>query len=509
MVIVSVTPEIAIDELKMYAGGLGVLEGDKLFTAGEIGLDYWALSLFYRRGYVKLRFNGVEPVLEPERQVSSVLAKLQPWDEFTVTLKGEEVVVKPLVYPHKTARAVFFEAVCPQWARNLTDRVYMADTLENQFLVYAFLAKSAAVFIKDFIGLENVSVIDLEEAHTALLLTALNINERARIVIHTPGPWGHPYFPGGLIAREFGLFLGDNVSLTDYALSKLGRGIVVSKKQEEIAKKLFSKYADKIISITNGISLERWMDARLLEAYTKNTLSREMVVNVRMDNRSKLVSYLKSIKSDLVVDDKPIIAWVRRLAKYKRPYFIARFIEENPDVKAVFVLGGKPHPKDSDGLNYARRFRDLHLKINHVVYVSDYDIPAARTILRGSDILLFTPFSGWEASGTSFMKALVNGVPVLSSRDGAALEVIEDNINGWFFGEDIRDFINIYDDPRSKEIDEKEYSEFKKKLLEAIDIYYSDKEKYWEISFNSVLKTPGKVDMRRVLGRYYLEVGLK
>ncbi|MGC9181194.1 glycogen/starch/alpha-glucan phosphorylase [Thermogladius sp.] len=505
MVIVSVTPEIAIDQLRTYAGGLGVLEGDKVITAGEMGLDYWALTLYYRQGYVRLKFNGTEPIAEPEKQSPSVLAKLQPWDEFTVTLKGEEVIIKPLVYTHKTAKVVFFEAVCPNWARALTDRVYMADTLENQFLVYALLAKASAAFIRDFIGLENVSVIDLEEAHTALLLMALNVEDRARIIIHTPGPWGHPSFPGGLIAREFGLFLGDNILLTDYALSKLRKGIVVSKKQEDVIKKLFAKHSSKIVSITNGVSLERWMDPRLYEAYNKNALSRELLISVRLDNRKKLASLLRNVKPELSADDKPVIAWTRRLARYKRPYFVARFIEENPDVEAVFVLGGKPHPKDFDGLGYARKFRDLHLKINHVVFLSDHDVPTARTVLQGSDYLLFTPFSGWEASGTSFMKALVNGVPVLSSRDGAALEVIEDNVTGWFFGTDIRDFINIYDDPRAKEVDENEYKEFKKKLLDLIDMYHSDKDKYWEVSLNSALKTPSKVDMRRVLHKYYLE----
>ncbi|WP_440059775.1 glycogen/starch/alpha-glucan phosphorylase [Thermogladius sp. 4427co] len=506
MAIISITPEIAIDDLKTYAGGLGVLEGDKLITAGEIGLDYWVLTLFYRHGYVKLRFDGVEPVPEPESMDPKAISKLKPWPEFSVTLKGEEVIVKPYLYEYKTAKAVFFEAVCPQWARQLTDRVYMNDTLESQFLAYALLAKSSSYFIKNFIGLENVRIIDLEEAHTALLLMAMNsIDDKARIIIHTPGPWGHPSFPGSLIAREFGLFLGDNIMLTDYALARLRKGIVVSKKQESVIGRIFTKYRDKIVSITNGISLERWMDVRLLTAYRNGKITRELVVSVKNDNREKLASFLKSYKNDLDIGDKPIIAWPRRLARYKRPYFISRFIEENPDIRAVFVLAGKPHPKDFDGLNYARKFRDLHLKLKHVVYIHDYDVPIANLILRGSTFLLFTPFSGWEASGTSFMKSLVNATPVLSSRDGAAIEVIEENVTGWFFGEDIRDFINIYDDPRAKEVDERDYSEFKKKLLELIDIYYNDREKYWDIALNDVIKTPGKVDMRVVLHKYYFE----
>ena len=56
---------------------------------------------------------------------------------------------------------------------------------------------------------------------------------------------------------------------------------------------------------------------------------------------------------------------------------------------------------------------------------------------------MFTPFSGWEACGTSYMKALVNGIPVLSSRDGGVIEIVEDGVNGRLFGEDIHDFTNI------------------------------------------------------------------
>jgi len=99
------------------------------------------------------------------------------------------------------------------------------------------------------------------------------------------------------------------------------------------------------------------------------------------------------------------------------------------------------------------------------VYLHDYDVSKARILFQGSDLLLFTPFSGWKACGTSYVRALVNGVPVISSRDGGAIELIEDGANGWLFGRDIREFISIYGDPQAKTIDESDYAEFSSKLV--------------------------------------------
>lgn len=504
MVIVSITPELAIEGGKTYAGGLGILEGDKLLGAGDMGLDYVALTLFYRQGYVSVNFQGTIPLLNSERQPKDFLSKLRPDEEFTITLKGSEIIIRPWIYTYKTAKAVFFEAVCPMWARKLTDRVYMEDSIEETFYKYALLAKASAYYLKHRIGLENVSVIDLEESYTSLILNLLDIGEFSRIVIHTPGPWGHPGFPGELIAREFGVFLGDYVNLTEFALSRLKKAIVVSQKQVSIIPKIFPKYSDKIEGITNGVHLERWMHPRLYEGWKKGSLSKELLVNTRAEARRELESLVRQYKPEAEFGNRPVLTWARRLARYKRPYFITRFILEHPDVNAVFIIAGKPHPRDNDGYEYLKQIRDLSLKLSNVIYIPDYGIETAKKLVQGSDLWLFTPFSGWEACGTSYMKALANGVPVLSSRDGGVVEVVEDGFNGWLFGEDLREFINIYTDPRARDIDEKEYREFEKKLLEIIDMYNKDRDKYYDVAFNALVSTPSKIDITVMLKKYYL-----
>jgi len=168
-------------------------------------------------------------------------------------------------------------------------------------------------------------------------------------------------------------------------------------------------------------------------------------------------------------------------------------------------MSGRPHPRDSDGLRYLREIRELSLKIKNFVYVPDYNLDTAKLLVKSSDLWLFTPFSGWEACGTSYMKALVNGVPTLSSRDGGVLEVVIDGVNGWLFGNDLRTFINIYDDPQAREIDEHEYKEFSSKLREVVDIYYNDQDRYWRVALNACKMTPELVDIKNVLKRYYFE----
>ncbi|MEM4813687.1 MAG: glycogen/starch/alpha-glucan phosphorylase, partial [Ignisphaera sp.] len=113
---------------------------------------------------------------------------------------------------------------------------------------------------------------------------------------------------------------------------------------------------------------------------------------------------------------------------------------------------------------------------------------------------LFTPFPGWEACGTSYMKAALNGVPTLSSRDGGALEFIVDGVNGWFFGSEINEFINIYSDTRVNDIDKVEYEEFSEKLVDILKSYGSIK--YKEIALN-VLKTSERFSIKRVLSELY------
>ena len=141
MVVVSVTPEIALDESCTYAGGLGVLEGDKFYTAAKLKLDYIVLTLFYRKGYIDYEFHDNALILKPQKHLHSFIEKLSPEEEFTIEIRGEKIIVKPWVYRYGTTKAVFFEAVSPEWASKLTEHVYIEEGLEENFTNTPYLLR--------------------------------------------------------------------------------------------------------------------------------------------------------------------------------------------------------------------------------------------------------------------------------------------------------------------------------------------------------------------------------
>ncbi|MGC9210182.1 MAG: glycogen/starch/alpha-glucan phosphorylase [Acidilobus sp.] len=506
-VIVSVTPEIALDELYTYAGGLGVLEGDKFYAAARRGLRYYVLTLMYRRGYVSYSFDEAgNPRPEPQEHPLRIEDVLSPEPTMNVSLKGENVIVRPWIYERGKSRVVFFEAECPTWARNLSERTYIEGNYEENIYKYVLLAKASATYLRDYVGLERVRNIDLQEAYTVLVMLALPEFDNYRFTTHTPGPWGHPTFPTQVLTEEFGFgFPEPFVTLTEIGMQKAKATFTVSAKHEEITKKTFPKFASVITHVTNGIDLDRWVHPSIRSLLTSkglDSITEDDVWKAHTQAKRDLINLVRAYKDiDESFMDKPVVVWLRRNTRYKRPYFIIRYIEENEPKDVLFVVGGKAHPRDVDGLSYMKAFHRLAKTYPNVVHVPDYDVPKAKVLQPGADIQTFTPFSGWEASGTSFMKSLANGVPVVSSRDGAAVEIIQHGVNGWLFGEDLRELINIYTDPKASEIDEKDYAEFERLLTEAINIYASDDFK--RMALNAIKTSYKFVDINRVLDALY------
>ncbi|MCP8307516.1 MAG: glycogen/starch/alpha-glucan phosphorylase [archaeon] len=506
MVIVSVTMDLALEEGHTYAGGLGILEGDKFYTAGRMGIDYAVLTLLYRGGYVDYVQHNNELIPIAQRQPIEFLDKLKPLEVFTINLKGEEVSVRPWEYTYKSSRAFFFEAISPNWVKALTDRLYIEGSSDEKFYKCIFLTRAVAKFIVNKIGVENIDYVDLQEAYATFLPLILPMNDKYRLVIHTPGFWGHPMFSRELIEKEFGYkFVSPHVVLTELGLSLAQSAFVVSAKQIDIVKKIFPHYITKIRQITNGIDLERWMSPELRKSYFDGDLDIQAFKRIHGGLKGRLINYLKHLKN--VKDEESIvISCARRVVKYKRPEFITRFVEENSDLPVIYVLDGKAHPQDPDGLERMRRMHELSKNYNNVFFLPTYDVKLAKLTLQGSDLNIFTPFSGWEACGTSYMKAGVNGVPSLSSRDGGAIELIEDGLNGWFFGKDLRELIDIYIDPKAEEINKEDYIEFKSKLLSIIKIYQEDRDKFYEVGLKAIKTFTPKVDITNTLKEYYKDV---
>jgi len=124
-------------------------------------------------------------------------------DPIEVVMKGEKILVEPLVYKKNTVKAVFFNPIKPGWARTLTRRVYIEDSEEERIYKYILLAKSSAKYIEEHIGIENIDVIDLQEAYTILLVLALRNFKNFRFITHIPRAMGSPVFPSRILKEKF------------------------------------------------------------------------------------------------------------------------------------------------------------------------------------------------------------------------------------------------------------------------------------------------------------------
>ncbi|MDW8063072.1 MAG: glycogen/starch/alpha-glucan phosphorylase [Candidatus Caldarchaeum sp.] len=507
--IVSITPELGLDEAPVYAGGLGILEADKFYAAASMGLSYTVLTFFYPRGYVYYQpsddgFIQIRQEIYPE--------KLTAEDEivFVSNFLGEKIAVRPYFFKLGNAKAVFFHVISPERAARTIQRLYVYDKPDSRELFAIILAKASSIYIRDRIGVEKVEFLDLQESLgslTAFLLPELR--NKIRFVVHTIAPWINFGVNPESIKKEI-----PEADLSKYgsslyylSMEKATQVFAVSAKHERLVKQVTQSYDGKISHVTNGVNLQRWTHPEIQRLIKNNRLlSVEDFASARLKMRSELVDLLKKTKPDIRVDsDDFLVAWPRRMSKYKRPYFVERLVREvADDFSVVFVLGGKAHPFDGDGQYFMKQFRKLHQEYPKVVYFHDYDVAKAKTILSSVDLLLFTPFSGWEACGTSYMKAGVNGTPTLSSRDGGALEVIRDGYNGWFFGRELDELVNIYaDHQKTSEVDEFDYADLIRKFVEIAKMYRERPDEYLQIQLNALTSMRDACDITKTMTKYY------
>jgi len=495
-VIVSLAMEVALDGSANYAGGLGVLEADKFYASGRLGLPYVLVTPFYPYGYVDYDVDGLRLVEVRHRHSPSFLSSLRSIGGLEVRGGRGRLIaeVELLEYRSGSARSILYRVVRPRRQASLFKYLYRHHRDECTYYV---TAAAIASRIASKIAPQG-SVIDVQEAHLALALYMLPKGVRRRFITHTPGPWGHPRLCREEAEELLDISLPDVSTATEAAMEEADEVYAVSRRHAEITRKLFPRYAGKIGYVTNAIDLERW--ARIRPVDSPSGLWEEHL---------RLREELESLTSGLTgkrAGERMILSWTRRIVRYKRPYYVERLAQERDLKDRVFlVVAGKPHVWDMWGREQSERLLKLSRELNNMVFIPTYGVEIARYTLTGADLLLFTPFPGWEASGTSQMKAGVNGVPSLSSRDGASLELIEDGVNGWLFGSQPEELIDIEGDERAFKVDERDYADFIGKLERILDMFESRRGEYVEVMFNAYKSVTPKVDMKRLLGEYYPE----
>jgi glycogen phosphorylase len=476
--------EFGLDEsLPIYSGGLGVLAGDYLKAASELGLPLVGIGLFYRRGYFQQRLDENDRQIEyyPRTDTSRLPLELVPMAPMVELAAddGRLVPVRLGVWRVHVGRVSLFlidTAVegNPRWA--ITDTLYGGDRANR--LRQEVLLGIGGVRVLRTLGLEP-TVFHLNEGHSAFLqlermrelveeqgLGADEAIERLRastvFTTHTPVPAGNEVFDpelvrralGGLVER-CGLAWEDFVALGKVDPSETGFGLTpfalrtsehanaVSELHGAVSREMWhGLWPDRrvddvpITSVTNGVHQRTWISGEL-ETLLGDTdpqfeLAREQTPEdlwaAHRAGKKRLLDFLVLTRGTQVLDPNVLtIGFARRFATYKRasllfsdPERLARLLGDTERPIQVLVAG-KAHPADEAGKDLIQLVVDFAREPaagERVVFLEDYEMTLARRLVQGVDVWLNTPRRPFEASGTSGMKAALNGVINCSILDG-------------------------------------------------------------------------------------------
>jgi starch phosphorylase len=159
--------------------------------------------------------------------------------------------------------------------------------------------------------------------------------------------------------------------------------------------------------------------------------------------KSDLLGAVQRLTGVAMRPDLPLIAFARRMTGYKRPDLLFADIERLRAIHRAqpfqLVMAGKAHPRDASGKALIHaihgHMRELRGEIA-MAFLPNYDMALAKVLVAGADLWLNTPLPPYEASGTSGMKAALNGVLNLSVLDGWWVEAWIEGVTGWAIGRD-------------------------------------------------------------------------
>ncbi len=484
--------EIGLDtSIPTYAGGLGVLAGDTIRSAADMEIPMVAVTLLHRHGYFHQRLDehghqSEEPV------VWSVEESLERLDlRVTLEIEGRPVEIGVWRY-HVTGVTGFQVPVyllytdLPENAeqdRPITDALYGGDA--HYRLCQETVLGLGGVKMLRALGYDQIARFHLNEGHAALIVLALIeeqlaakgdggsvtselvevVQDQCVFTTHTPVPAGHDQFPGELVRRVIGdqrfewlePLTGDRVlNLTELALraSRFVNGVAMSHRESSL--EMFPGYP--IHSITNGVHSRMWTSPpfqalydRYLPDWRRDGLSLRYAINIPKEEiwaahteaKRALLEHVNRETRSNFQQDVLTIGFARRATAYKRAYLVVRDLGRLREIAATagrvqFVFAGKAHPRDYEGKEIIRLLHQARDEIRDdvpIAYLPNYDMESAKLLCAGSDIWLNTPMPPLEASGTSGMKAALNGVPSLSVLDGWWVEGHVDGVTGWAIGE--------------------------------------------------------------------------
>lgn len=480
--------------LPFYSGGLGVLAGDYLKEASDQRYPLIGIGLLYRKGYFQQRISPEGEQIAENPPLRFTDLPIEPvreadgrWLHLRLTVGEYPVLLK--VWRVHVGRVPLYLmdadlAENPPEVREITARLYEGDAERRlqQELILGFGTQKLVEALK-----LQVELFHYNEGHPAFHLLALWMHlkeagydlhaaqEEARLRVlfttHTPVPAGHDAFPPELlqkylydVVRRLGIpwerFLhwgempgeAGKFSLTAFCLRFAGQTNAVSQLHTRVSQRMFAGLYEgyrpqelPIRGITNGVHVATWQApewSRSRRTWETHQILRSALLSYlrrRLLSEPGPVGYLEATRAFFAQMDENalLIGFARRFATYKRHGMLfeyeslRRVIAEEP---IRLIIAGKAHPRDEAGKKMLRTVWQRSLEppfLGKVLFVPDYDIQLARYLIQGVDVWLNLPIFGNEASGTSGMKAALNGVLHLSIPDGWWAEVDPTEAGGW------------------------------------------------------------------------------
>lgn len=509
---------------KMYAGGLGILAGDYLKGAHDLRLPIIGIGLKWKQGYS-------DQLIDKDGN---------PFDSFHNYSYDCLIDTGVKVYVRIRQRNVACKVWKVEQFNNATLYLLDTDLPENEDAwitgqLYGWFGEEriAQEMVLGIGGVRtlrklghNIDIYHFNEGHAVLAALEL-IRERMDsgrsfeaalaetrkevvFTTHTPIIQGNEshYLDrleymgafNGLTSEQMIHIGGAPFNMTVAALRLSKKSNAVAQLHAETANKMWERidYPKPIIGITNAIHTPTWVDPEIFDALDNNG----DIWQAHMKNKQKLIEFVKARTGAALDPDVLLIGFSRRAAPYKRSNLI--FSDEKviapllENKKLQIVFSGKAHPLDDGGKAIVAKLVSMSKKYpNAVVFLENYDMEIGKMLTRGSDIWLNNPRRPLEASGTSGMKAAMNGVLNVSILDGWWPEACRHGVNGWQFGDGF--------ESGDVELLDKHDLEALYNVLqnEVLPTYYGNRSKWIEMMKNSIASTREQFAVERMLREYY------
>jgi starch phosphorylase len=539
--------EIALDpKIPTYSGGLGVLAGDTLRSAADMGAPIVAVTLLHRMGYFRQHLDAEGRQTESTVEWDIAARLERETNVVAITIEGRPVMIRSWrfdvvgvaghvvpVYLLDTGLEENTEV-----DRHITDSLYGGDSFyrlrQEAVLGLGGVKMLAALGYKPTVFHMNeghASLLTLglleEQLNGAPLVTASadDINAVRRQCVfttHTPVPAGHDQFgidqmfqvlgeDRGHALEKFGCMHNGLLNMTYIALrfSRYVNGVAMQ--HGKVSQQMFPNYP--VEAITNGVHAGTWVSKPFQELfdqkipewrfdnnYLRSVIGIELEALVHAHHVAKrtLFDEVARRTGKQLLPEVLTLGFARRVATYKRADLLFRDPQRLVDLAHKYgglqiLYAGKSHPKDEDGKRLIHNVFEAAARVNsnvlQVIYLENYEWDLGALLTAGVDVWVNTPMRPYEASGTSGMKAAMNGVPSLSVLDGWWIEGCVEGATGWA----IEDAIT----------DEGESNGLYRKLEEKIaPLYYEHPQEWAKIMQLSIALNGSFFNTHRMLEQY-------